>query len=85
MADLNMKEMIPAKQIELFTSSEVNTYIQQNLNRERSFEKEIVLLKNENKELKDYNNKLAVRLREMEKKIKIATMKIEEVSKSFYL
>jgi hypothetical protein len=50
----------------------------------RNYDKEIIILKNENKEYKDYNMKLIEKIQEMELQMKIANLKFENVT-SFYI
>jgi hypothetical protein len=81
----NTVEFNMARQIEYNNFSEgnyTNTYFNNpNTNNEKFFERDIIYVKNENKQLKETNAKLADKLRDLERKIKIANMQLEEVVK----
>lgn len=69
--------------IEFIKFSEGNytntNFINPNTNNEKFFERDIIYVKNENKQLKENNSRIADKLRDLERKIKIANMQLDEV------
>lgn len=48
---------------------------------EREKDRDVLLLKNENKEMKEANSKLVEKIKDLDRKIKIAGIKVEQVNK----
>ncbi len=79
----NINDLNMAKHLEYNNFSEGNytNFNNPYTNNEKFFERDFNYVKNENKQYKDMNSKLVEKLKDLERKIKIANMQLNEVIK----